>query len=163
MSKTHLDPSQTAHERRAQIAWLLFKSRKATKMMEVDHGRGKSRSEGRMFVQGQRKAQRKKEGQGQGQRETPRPMSSVSRSPLGPRLSFTSWWQRQACCFVLARDPRVLSLFRQAYLGMRPGMTGSQVHGAFTVSVPLMLSFASFDFDGKFILDSGATMSMERC
>ena len=32
--------------------------------------------------------------------------------------------------------------------------------GAPTVSVPSMQNFASFDLDGKFILDSGATMSM---
>ena len=51
------------------------------------------------------------------------------------------------------------SLFRQAYLeGDRyDWITGA---GAFTVSVPSMVNFASFEFDGKFILDSGATMSM---
>ena len=50
--------------------------------MEVDHGRGKSRGQkGRSF--GVQQKVRRKE-QGQGQTETPWPMSSASRSSLGP-------------------------------------------------------------------------------
>ena len=39
-------------------------------------------------------------------------------------------------------------------------MIGSQVQVALAVSVPPLQIFSSFDLDGQFILDSGATMSM---
>ena len=51
------------------------------------------------------------------------------------------------------------SPFRKAYLegDRRDWITGA---GAFAVSFPSLQNFASFDLQGKFILDSGATMSM---
>ena len=51
------------------------------------------------------------------------------------------------------------SPFRQAYLegNEHDWITGA---GAFAVSVPSLQNFVSFDLDAKFILDSGATMSM---
>ena len=51
------------------------------------------------------------------------------------------------------------SPFRQAYLegDKHDWVTGAS---AFAVSVPSLQSFASFDLDGRSILDSGATMSM---
>ena len=51
------------------------------------------------------------------------------------------------------------SPFRQAYLegDKHDWVTGA---GAFAVAVPSLQSFASFDLDGRSVLDSGATMSM---
>ena len=69
-------------------------------------------------------------------------------SSLGPLLFFTSWWQKEACCFV----------WIQAYLeGDRYDWITSA--RAFAVFVPSMQIFASFDLDGKVILDSATTMS----
>ena len=51
------------------------------------------------------------------------------------------------------------SPFRQAYLegDERDWITGAS---ALTISFPSLQNFASYDLEGKFILDSGATMSM---
>ena len=59
----------------------------------------------------------------------------------------------------LGKGHKISSPFRQAYLegDNYDWTTGA---GAFAVSVPSLQNFASFDLDGKFILDSGATMSM---
>ena len=48
-----------------------FAVSKSNHMMEVNHGRGKSRGIKRRFVQGQGEAQKKSQGKGKGKRKTP--------------------------------------------------------------------------------------------
>ena len=59
----------------------------------------------------------------------------------------------------LAKDTRTLHRFDKLIWKVTD-LTGSQVQGAFAVWLPSLQNFASFDLQGKFILDSGATMSM---
>ena len=65
--------------------------------------------------------------------------------------------ERQACQLIW--QGKNSSTFRQAYLegDKHDWITGA---GAFAVSVPSLQNFASFDLDGKFILDSGATINV---
>ena len=119
-------------------------------MMEVNQGKGKSHGKKGRSSKGTGKRQGKNKGKGKGRR------------PGRPH------WVRDYPSHHGGKGKRVntfgkgrknSSPFRHAYLegDKHDWITGA---GASAVSVPSMQNFASFDFDGKFILDSGATMSM---
>ena len=125
-------------------------------MMEVDQGRGKSRGKKGRSSKGKGKRQDKSKGKGKGRRPGPCLLCQ------GPH------WARDCPSHHGGKGKRVNSLgkghknfppFRQAYLGgdKHDWITGA---GAFAVSVPSLQNFVSFDLDGKFVLDCGATMSM---
>ena len=125
-------------------------------MMEVDQGKGKSRGKKGRSSKGKGKRQGKSKGKGKGRRPGPCLLCQ------GPH------WTRDCPSHHGGKGKRVNSFgksnknsspFRQAYLESEKHdwITGA---GTFAVSVPSLQNFASFDLDGKFILDSGATMSM---
>ena len=125
-------------------------------MMEVDQGKGKSRGKRGRSSKGKGKRQGKYKGKGKGRRP-------------GPCLLYQGpHWARDCPSHHGGEGKRVNSFgkgqknsspFRQAYLegDKHDWITGAR---ASAVSVPSLQYFASFDLDGKFILDSGATMSM---
>ena len=67
--------------------------------------------------------------------------------------------KRANVLYHLARDTRTLHRFDKLIWKVTD-VTGSQVAGAFAAWFPSLQNFASFDLQGKFVLDSGATMSM---
>ena len=125
-------------------------------MMEVGQGKGNSRGKKGHSSKGKGKRQGKSKGKGKVRRP-------------GPCLLCQGLhWARDCASHHGGNGKRVNSFgkghknsspFRRAYLegDKHDWITGA---GAFAVSAPSLQNFASFDLDGKFILDSGATMSM---
>ena len=67
--------------------------------------------------------------------------------------------ERANVLYHLARDTRTLHRFDKL-IWKATDVTGSQVQVPLQFGFPSLQNFASFDLQGKFILDSGATMSM---
>ena len=67
--------------------------------------------------------------------------------------------ERANVLYHLARDTRTLHRFDKLIWKVTD-VTGSQVQVLLLFWFPSLQNFASFDLQGKFILDSGATMSM---
>ena len=124
--------------------------------MEVDQGKGKSRGKKGRSSKGKGKRQGKSNGKGKGRRPGPCLLCQ------GPH------WARDCPSHHGGKGKRVNSFgkghknsspFRQAYLegDKHDWITDA---GALAVSIPSLQNFASVDLDGKFFLDSGATISM---
>ena len=124
--------------------------------MDVDQGKGKSRGKKRRFRTGKEKPREKGKGKSKGRRPGPCLLCQ------GPH------WSRDCPSHHGGKGKRTVSSgkgykkpspFKQAYLesDRSDWITGA---GAYAIWFPSLQNFASFDLQGKFILDSGATMSM---
>ena len=147
-----MDSSQTAHERCAQIAWLPSLQRKR------DGSRSRVRQVTRQEMTLQQR-KRKTSGQEQGEKARRDVLDQVScaRDLTGLVTVLHIMVERASVLTNLERDTRTLHRFDR--LTWKATSTRITCAGAFAVSVPSLQNFASFDLDGKFILDSGATMS----
>ena len=124
--------------------------------MEVHQGKGKSRGKKGRSSKGKGKRQGKSKGKGKGRRPGP---CLLCQGLHWARYFHSHHGGKGKRVNLLGKGHKISSPFRQAYLegDKHVWITGA---GAFAVSVPSLQNFASFDLDGKFILDSGATMSM---
>ena len=124
--------------------------------IEVGQGKGKSRGKNGRSSKGTWKLQSKSKGKGKGRR----PGSCLLCQ--GPHCAHdcpSHHGGKGKRVNSLGKGHKNSSPIRQAYLEGDKHDWITDV-GAFAVSVPSLQNFASFDLDGKFILDSGATMSM---
>ena len=124
--------------------------------MEVDQGKGKSRGKKGRSCKGEAKRQGKNKGKGNGRRPGP---CLLCQGPHWARDCPSLHGGKGKRVNTFGKGHKNSSPFRQAYLegDEHDWITGA---GAIVVSVPSLQNLASFDLDGKFILDSGATMSM---
>ena len=125
-------------------------------MMEVDQGKGKSRGKKGRSSKGKGKHQGKSKRNGKERRPGP---CLVCQGPHWARDCPSHHGEKGKRVNPVGKGHRNSSLFRHSYQegDKHHWITGA---GASAVSVPSLQNFASFDLDGKFILDSGATMSM---
>ena len=143
-----MDPSQTAHERRAQIAWLLSSLERQPHDGSGLWSRHVARKKGCSL-----------KGKGKGTGKTPQPMFFVPRSALGPRLSFTPWCHRQACCFAWQRTQEFLRFFFDRHIWketrvttLEPRCAGKEICVDASLNLthpvkPLRFSFANGEED----------------
>ena len=124
--------------------------------MEVDQGEGKSRGRKGRSSKGKGKRQGKSKGKGKGRRPGP---CLLCQGTHWARDCPSHHGGKGKCVNTFGKGHKNSSPFRQAYLeGDKHDWITSA--GAFAISVPSLQNFDSFDLDGKFILDSGATMSL---
>ena len=122
--------------------------------MDVDQGKGKSRGKKGRFRTGKGKHRGKSKGKSKGRR--PRPCL-LCQAPHWARDSPSHHGGKGKRTVSSGKGYKNSSPFRQAYLegDRRDWITGA---GAFAVWFPSLQNFASFDLQGKFILDSGEVL-----
>ena len=124
--------------------------------MDVDQGKGMSRGTKGRFRTGKGKHRGKSKGKSKGRRPGP---CLLCQGPHWARDCPSHHGGKGNRTVSSGKEYKNSSPFRQAYLegDRRDWITGA---GAFAVWFPSLQNFASFDLQGKLILDSGATMSM---